>query len=72
MATMQTGMVMGLNSDLAIASAWTARTHRPPTADSIVYASAQSRDAVLWTQDEDFRDLPDVRCFPKSRVKPGA
>jgi toxin FitB len=70
MATMQTGIVIDLDSDLAIASARAARNHRLPTADSIVYASAQSRGAIVWTQDEDFRDLPGVRYFPK--VKGGA
>jgi toxin FitB len=72
MATMQTGTVVDLDSDLAIASAHAARTHRLPTADSIVYASAQSRGAMVWTQDEDFRDLPGLRYFPKIKVKPGA
>jgi predicted nucleic acid-binding protein len=72
MATMQTGTVMDLDTDLALASARLARQHRLPTADSIVYASAQSRGATVWTQDEDFRDLPDVRYFPKVKVKPGA
>jgi toxin FitB len=72
MATMQTGIVIDLDSDLAIASARAARNHRLPTADSIVYASAQSRGAIVWTQDEDFRDLPGVRYFPKIKVKRGA
>jgi toxin FitB len=72
MATMQTGTVVHLDGDLAIASARAARTHRLPTADSIVYASAQSRGAMVWTQYEDFRDLPGVRYFPKIKVKPGA
>ena len=35
-------------------------------ADSIVYATAQAFGAVLWTQDEDFDGLPDVRYFRKS------
>jgi predicted nucleic acid-binding protein len=69
MATLQSGTVIDLDSDLALASAHAARTHRLPTADSIIYASAQSRNAIVWTQDEDFRDLPDVRYFPKIKVK---
>jgi predicted nucleic acid-binding protein len=71
MATMQTGTVVDLDSDLALASARLARQHRLPTADSIVYASAQSQGATVWTQDEDFRDLPGVRYFPKIKSTPG-
>ncbi|MBK1700321.1 type II toxin-antitoxin system VapC family toxin [Thiococcus pfennigii] len=71
-ATMQTGAAVVLDIDLALASARLARQHRLPTADSSVYASAQSRGATVWTQDEDFRDLPGVRYFPKIKVKPGA
>ncbi len=54
----------------ALASARLARQHRLPTADSIVYASAQSRGAIVWTQDEDFRDLQGVRYFPKIKARP--
>ncbi|MEY6434291.1 type II toxin-antitoxin system VapC family toxin [Thioalkalicoccus limnaeus] len=68
-ATMQTGAVMVLNTDVALASARLARQHRLPTADSIIYASAQSRGAIVWTQDEDFRDLPGVRHIPKIKEK---
>lgn len=71
-ATMQTGAVVALNTDLALASARLARQHRLPTADSIVYASAQSRSAIVWTQDEDFRDLQGVRYFPKIKARPSA
>lgn len=71
MATMQTGTVLDLDSDLALASARLARQHRLPTADSIVYASAQFQGATVWTQDEDFRDLPGVRYFPKIKSTPG-
>lgn len=34
-----------------------------PLADSIIYATARRRNATLWTQDEDFEGLPNVRYF---------
>jgi predicted nucleic acid-binding protein len=34
-------------------------------ADSIILASARFHEAILWTQDEHFRNLPEVRYFPK-------
>ena len=36
-------------------------------ADSIVYATARQVRGVVWTQDEDFKDLPDVEYVPKRR-----
>lgn len=34
---------------------------RLPMADSLILATAQAQDAILWTQDSDFEDLPGVR-----------
>jgi predicted nucleic acid-binding protein len=36
-----------------------------PLADSIILATVRSTDALLWTQDEDFKDIPRVRYIPK-------
>ncbi len=41
---------------------------RLPTADSIIYATALAHRATVWTQDDDFADLANVRYFAK--VKP--
>ncbi len=37
-----------------------------PLADSLIYATAQTRDATLWTQDQHFDGLPGVKYFPKN------
>jgi predicted nucleic acid-binding protein len=34
-----------------------------PLADSIIYATARKFDALLWTQDVDFKNLPGVKYF---------
>ena len=39
--------------------------HKLAMADSIIYATARAFGATLWTQDADFKGLPDVRYFPK-------
>ena len=36
-----------------------------PLADSLIYATAQTHGAVLWTQDQHFEGLPGVKYFPK-------
>ena len=53
MLAMQEGSVVPLDADLAIAAARLARRHKLPTADSIIYATAQACGATVWTQDDD-------------------
>ena len=47
--------------DLALCNA--AIGNRLPLADSLIYATAQAQDAVLWTQDAHFDGLAGVRHF---------
>lgn len=58
---MQNGTVVDLTRSLALDAA----RYQLPLADSIIYATAIQCNAVLWTQDEHFKDLPNVRYFPK-------
>lgn len=60
-AIMQVGQVVDLDGSLALEAA----RHPLPMADSIIYATAMRHEATLWTQDEHFRDLPNVIYFPK-------
>jgi predicted nucleic acid-binding protein len=59
--SMQAGRVI----DIDITLAKEAAQYRLPLADSLIYATAMRNHATLWTQDEHFKDLPDVRYFPK-------
>jgi len=65
-AQMQHGEILQLDVELALAAARIGQVHRLPLADAVVYASAQSRGATLWTQDGHFRDLPGVRYTSKA------
>ncbi|PKN21411.1 MAG: VapC toxin family PIN domain ribonuclease [Deltaproteobacteria bacterium HGW-Deltaproteobacteria-22] len=60
-ALMRQGAVVDLDFETAIAAATWSREKSLPLADSIVYASARSRNAVVWTQDEHFAGLEHVR-----------
>lgn len=64
-ATMRQGRVLVLDEGLAIEAAEIGASHALPLADSIIYASAQSHDATLWTQDADFEGLDGVEFKPK-------
>ena len=58
---MQNGRVIDLDCSLALEAA----RHGLPLADSMIYATAMRHGATLWTQDEHFKDLANVRYFPK-------
>lgn len=64
-AMMQQGRVIELSSSIALLAAKLSIDLKLPMADSIILATAQTHDAVLWTQDDDFEGLPGVRYFPK-------
>jgi predicted nucleic acid-binding protein len=64
-AVMQQGHVVPLDDTIALSAALLAVEHKLPLADSIVYATAQQLDAVVWTQDDDFDGLPAVTYFRK-------
>lgn len=66
-AVMQQGAVVELDGTLAIAAARAGLDHHLPLADSIVYATAEAVDGIVWTQDDDFDGLPGARYFPKRR-----
>ena len=59
--------IIPLEEDIAIAAAKVSMVHRLPMADSIILATAQKYDAVIWTQDEDFKNLPYVKFIPKKK-----
>jgi len=58
---MQAGRVIDLDGELVLEAA----RHALPMADSLIYATALRHGATLWTQDEHFKDLPEVRYFAK-------
>ena len=64
-ALMQQGSVIDLDASLALSAGKIGVERKLPLADSIVYATAQLVGGVVWTQDADFEDLPDVQYFPK-------
>ena len=68
-ALMQQGLVVDLDSALAVTAGKLGLELHLPLADSIVMATARQHNALLWTQDAGFNGLPDVRYRPKK--KPG-
>lgn len=63
-AVMQQGEVIDLDPALALRAAAAGLRHKLPLADGIIYATAQSVQGLVWTQDTDFKDLDGVRFWP--------
>jgi len=64
-AQMAQGKVIDLTQPLALQAAKLSMEYKLPLADSVILATAQWYQAVLWTQDEHFKDVPGVRYMPK-------
>lgn len=60
-ALMREGQVVDINLNLALNAAATGL----PMADSLIYATAQTHGATLWTQDAHFKALTSVKFFAK-------
>ncbi len=64
-ALMQQGRVVELSSSIALLAAKLSLDIKIPMANSIILATAQANEAILWTQDNDFEGVSGVRYFAK-------
>ena len=64
-ALMKQGFTINLTDDLALQAAKISLEYQIPMADSIILATTRAHEAVLWTQDQDFKGMKDVNYFPK-------
>ena len=67
-AHMQQGQVISLDENLAVSASVFGVEFKLPLADSIIYATAHKFDAVVWTQDADFKGLDNVQYFEKAKT----
>ena len=64
-AAMRLGQPIALEEGLALTAARFSLRHMLPMADALIYATARTHDAMLWTQDRDLEGLPGVRFREK-------
>lgn len=55
------GREVELDRNIAIEAAQISREQKPAMADSLILAAARAHHATLWTQDEHFKGLEDVK-----------
>ena len=67
-AHMEQGKIVSLDSSLAIDAAKYGIDYKLPLADSIIYATGQKFNALIWTQDVDFKSLEGVKYYSKGKT----
>lgn len=65
-ALMQSVKVINVSSSISIMAARLSYDLKIPMADSIIYSTARINNAIVWTQDADFKDLDGVKYFKKN------
>jgi predicted nucleic acid-binding protein len=64
-AMMYEGVVVDLDSEIALIAAELSYELKLPLADSIILATSRAYNATLWTQDEHFKDFEGVEYVEK-------
>jgi predicted nucleic acid-binding protein len=62
---MKLGKIIEIDESLALSAAKISFDLKLPMADSLILATARANDAILWTQDEHFKDLDGVKYIEK-------
>ena len=63
---MQKGEIIPLDAALSLSAVRLSLDLKLPMADSIILATAKAYNAILWTQDQDFKDVEGVEYIEKS------
>src|SRR3990167_6209056 len=59
------GVIIDLNIEISLNAAKLGVLHKIPLADSIILATGLAYDAIIWSQDADFKKLPHVKYINK-------
>ena len=65
-AMMQQAKVIEVTASIAVQAAKISYIFKLPMADSLIYVTARDYNAIIWTQDADFKDMESVQYFEKS------
>lgn len=64
-ALMMQGRVIDLDAEIALSAAKLSQDLSIPLADSLILATARAYQAALWTQDEHFKGIAEVKYIAK-------
>jgi predicted nucleic acid-binding protein len=63
----QAKYIVDIDSSVALEAAQCSLEHKLAMADSLIYTTARKFNATLWTQDVDFKNLPNVHYIEKKK-----
>ena len=66
-ALMNQGQMIDLDVSIALNAAKLGLDFKLPLADSIILATARAKNAVIWTQDSDFKGIENVKYIPSKK-----
>ena len=66
-ALMEQGLIIDLDTSLSLSAAKLGLEHKLPLADSVILATAKAHDAIIWTQDADFKSLKNIKYISKKK-----
>jgi toxin FitB len=64
-ADLYKGQQVDLTAPLALSAAQISFESKLPMADSLILATARNQNAILWTEDAHFKDIPGVKFVEK-------
>jgi toxin FitB len=64
-AVMKQGRIVELTQDIALQAVKISLDFKLPMADSIILATANKYEAIIWTQDADLKGKPSVKYITK-------
>ena len=64
-AMMQQAKVIEVTASIAVQASKVSHIFKLPMADSLIYVTARDHNAIVWTQDADFKDMESVQYFEK-------
>lgn len=59
------GTIIEISTSISLQAAELSKKYQLPMADSLLLSTAYAKEAILWTLDSHFKDIPDVRYFEK-------
>lgn len=62
------GTIVALDIEISLNAAKLGVTHKIPLADSIILATGLAHEAIIWSQDADFKGLPHVKYINKKAL----
>jgi len=66
-SVMQHGRIVELSGGLALNAARLSHQFKLPMADSVILATARASNAMIWTQDSDFKGMENVKFRQRRR-----